>query len=610
MAVSVGVFGDLGHGKSSLVHALTVSASAGYQASTRSSELSFHVLETANGSLSLLEAPGHPRYHRHLVAGILSTDLAILCIDIKAGITPATIEQITMLRLRQVQGLIFVFTKSDLANAHRVTVLETELREQLAGTPFQDNLIVPVSALKGEGLDLLQLVIEQMAVQMNLGTSSDWFINVWSVAGKRGKISLISGVVEGGPLKLGDPAELVPNPGDVNMASIRCFSESIESAEHGTQVVVELRGTDPERIERGSILALKGVAQKVVTIAFRPTWNGEPKNNTSVKVYIGLQELLAKIVWDAQDPHVAKLELKDEGVAALGQQILVTKLGPNGWLAGGPITSVTAEQHKLGDSLRFVEVTNLEEGILAAVHDDPDGVTTEKICKLIGRSPQQLGQAFENLLASKRLVGFAGLWYQPQVFLAQANKFLSALDELHESQPSVLAHEREAIVKKAGLQWFGKHLDRMLSNLEELGKIEIDGKRIKRSDFRLTLRQHQVAFLERVIQELDKTLINNPYPSEIASALGAPIQAVEEIMNLGVLSGHLLRLSPSLVYSLNQIETLKKKTLELFEYEEFTAIEFKDAMESSRKFAIPVLDHFDAIGFTDRKTEKRRIRKS
>ncbi|HLO97559.1 MAG TPA: SelB C-terminal domain-containing protein, partial [Fimbriimonas sp.] len=318
---------------------------------------------------------------------------------------------------------------------------------------------------------------------------------------------------------------------------------------------------------------------------------------------------MAKLTWDKFDSHVAKLELKDELYVAVGQQVLVTKPGPNAWLAGGAVSSINIEQHKLGDSLRFAEITNLEEGILAAVHEDPDGVTTEEICRLIGRSPQQLGNAFENLIASKQLLGFAGLWYKPAVFIVQANKFLAALDELHEAQPSVLSHDRETIVKSAKLNWFGKHLDRMMTNLEELGKISFDGKRIKRADFKLRLRQHQIAFLERVIEELDQTLINNPYPSEIASKLGTPVQSVEEIMQLGVLSGHLVQLSSSLLYSHNQLQRLREKTIELFGYEDFTAIEFKDALSSSRKFAIPILDYFDATGFTERKTEKRRVRK-
>lgn len=609
----LGVFGELGHGKSSLVSALTdpnEDGGTGDQRFERSTELTFHSFINGDGkTISVLDAPGHPRYLKQFVAGVLSTDVAIVCIDVQAGVTLATLDQLQMLKLRRVPAVLFAFTKCDLADSHRQTFLETELRKCLEGSPYKESVIVPVSSKSGDGMDLLKVVIDQVMAQVEFPALTDWLINVWSVAGNRSSVSLVSGLLEGGDLNSDDPAELLPSPGPVSLASVRTSMELVQTAERGSLVVVELRGVDRERLDRGYILTKRGIAKKVGAFAFKPRWAGEPKTNVTVKVYVGLVQVMAKLTWDKFDSHIAKLELKDELYVAVGQQILVTKPGPNAWLAGGTISSITIEQHKLGDSLRFAEVTNLEEGILAAVHEDPDGVTTEEICRLIGRSPQQLGNAFESLIASKQLVGFAGLWYKPAVFISQANKFLAALDEMHEAQPSVLSHEREAVVKRAQLNWFGKHLDRMMTNLEELGKISLDGKRIKRSDFKLRLRQHQIAFLERVIEELDLTMINNPYPSEIASKLGTPVQSVEEIMQLGVLSGHLVQLSSSLLYSHNQLQRLREKTVELFGHEEFTAIEFKDALSSSRKFAIPILDYFDATGFTERKTEKRRVRK-
>ena len=245
------------------------------------------------------------------------------------------------------------------------------------------------------------------------------------------------------------------------------------------------------------------------------------------------------------------------------------------------------ESRRKKDSIRYVDLTNIEEGILAAIHEDPSGVSTQEICRLMGVSQQQLGDHFEQLIRERRVIGFAGIWYQPHVFLAQANIFLKALRDIHAQNPLILNHPRELVLQKTGCKWSGKPLE------------------IKLTEFKIAMNPKQEAFLVRVEDELDKILINVPYPNEIASKMGVPVQAVEEILATAANAGRVVKVGDTLYYTYNQIEKIKAAIKTATKGQPFTASEVKDALETSRKFIIPVLEYLDTVGFTTRLDDRR-----
>lgn len=81
-------------------------------------------------------------------------------------------------------------------------------------------------------------------------------------------------------------------------------------------------------------------------------------------------------------------------------------------------------------------------------------------------------------------------------------------------------------------------------------------------------------------------------------------------MRLGVESGVLTRVEEGIFYTTKQIEEIKAKLLERFGDRAFAASEFRDGVDTSRKYAIPLLEYFDRVRFTLRTGDQRVIRKS
>lgn len=250
---------------------------------------------------------------------------------------------------------------------------------------------------------------------------------------------------------------------------------------------------------------------------------------------------------------------------------------------------------------------HLDNSILKAVGDDPNGCTTEKVCRLLRNTAQELGTGFELLKSEDRILGFAGLWFTPTSFHSGSLRFMEALNQLHVDNPTQQSVLPEQVVKNAGLSWSGKPLDRILSSLAKEGRIESVPPGIRSLTIPLQLTTRQAALLQRVIEILETEPINTPTPHRIAQQLGLPWQAVEEILKLGVHAGAVLNLDESVYYSTSQVESLKEMIRDLSEGRPFSMTDLRDKLQTTRKYAMPLLDYLDSIGFTRGNANEREV---
>jgi selenocysteine-specific elongation factor len=94
-----------------------------------------------------------------------------------------------------------------------------------------------------------------------------------------------------------------------------------------------------------------------------------------------------------------------------------------------------------------------------------------------------------------------------------------------------------------------------------------------------------------------------PSPSDLAAAIGVPVQAVDEMIRLGLETGALIRVDDGIYYPPAVLDSLREQ-LRAFG-KPFTVAQFRDATGSSRKFALPLLQYFDETRFTRRMGDER-----
>src|SRR6266545_3031053 len=156
MPLTVGTAGHIDHGKTWLVRALTgkdTDRLPEEQERGISIELGYAPLELPSGrQLSVVDVPGHERFVRSMVAGATGIDLFLLVVAADDGLMPQTREHLAVVQMLHVPAGVVALTKTDLVDVQGVARAADEVRELLAGGPYPDTEIVPVSAPTGKGV--------------------------------------------------------------------------------------------------------------------------------------------------------------------------------------------------------------------------------------------------------------------------------------------------------------------------------------------------------------------------------------------------------------------------------------------------------------------------
>ena len=290
--VNVGTIGHVDHGKTTLTAAITqVLASEGlaeYRAfdtidnapeeRERGVTIAIqHVeYETESRHYAHVDCPGHADYIKNMITGAAQMDGAILVVSAPDGPMPQTREHILLARQVEVPAIVVALNKVDaMDDEELLELVELEMRELLTEYDFpgDDIPFVRVSALNaleaddkgpdsewGKGIwDLLHAVDEYIPIP-DRPKDQPFLMPGEDVFGIKGRGTVVTGRVEQGLVKVGQPIEIVgiKETSDTVVTGVEMFHKTLEEGEPGDAVGVLLRGVERESIERGQVLAEPG----------------------------------------------------------------------------------------------------------------------------------------------------------------------------------------------------------------------------------------------------------------------------------------------------------------------------------------------------------------
>ena len=290
--VNVGTIGHVDHGKTTLTAAITqVLASAGLaeyrpfdtidnapEERERGVTIAIqHVeYETESRHYAHVDCPGHADYIKNMITGAAQMDGAILVVSAPDGPMPQTREHILLARQVEVPAIVVALNKVDeMDDEELLELVELEMRELLTEYDFpgDDIPFVRVSALNaleaddkgpdsewGKGIwDLVHAVDEYIPIP-DRPKDQPFLMPVEDVFGIKGRGTVVTGRVEQGLVKVGQPIEIVgiKETSDTVVTGVEMFHKTLEEGEPGDAVGVLLRGVDRESIERGQVLAEPG----------------------------------------------------------------------------------------------------------------------------------------------------------------------------------------------------------------------------------------------------------------------------------------------------------------------------------------------------------------
>jgi elongation factor Tu len=209
-----------------------------------------------------------------MITGAAQVDAAILVVSALDGSMPQTREHVLLARRIGVPYLVVAMNKADAAgDPDLLDLVELEVRELLSayGFPGDEVPVVRVSALRalagdprwvGSIVDLLDAVDRYVPVPPR-ELEEPFLMPIENVLAITGRGTVVTGAVERGSLRVGDPVEVVglgPTLSSV-ATGLETFGKSLERAEAGDNAAVLLRGVKRDQVQRGQVVALPGTVR-------------------------------------------------------------------------------------------------------------------------------------------------------------------------------------------------------------------------------------------------------------------------------------------------------------------------------------------------------------
>ncbi len=629
----IGTAGHVDHGKSTLVEALTgIHPDRLKEERERQMtiDLGFAWLKLAEGEeVGVVDVPGHRDFIENMLAGVGGLDAALLVIAADEGVMPQTREHLAILDLLQIPAGVVVLTKADLVEADWLDLVAADVATVLDGTALAKAPVVAVSARTGAGLDdlrqALRAVLAARPPRPDLGRPRLPVDRVFSLPGFG---TIVTGTLAGGALAVGDELVLLPESLPARVRGLQTHKTKIERAQPGSRVAVNLAGVDLGQVRRGMVLARPDSFQPTrmldVRLRHLPDTGLPLKHNTEVKFFVGAAEVVGQVrllenaAGQALAPGAsawAQLVLAAPVVVAKGDRFILRRPSPGDTIGGGEVIDPHPKRrHRRQDAAVINRLETLARGTPGEMLAQAlDGLGLAAVGEALQRSGLDNAAGLEALaearelgllveLEGEQLAVSRAVWGRLEAALA------AALSHYHAAHPLRIGMSREELKSRltqaVDAQWRArlttKVFNAVIARATQIGLLASTGASVRLARHTVALTPAQQAQVDAVLAGLRRDPHNTPSTKEVLARVG------DELLAALFEQGWLIAVSPEVLFDAESYRQMVDGVrLHLQANGRITVAEVRDLFTTSRKYALALMEHLDAIGVTRRVGDER-----
>jgi selenocysteine-specific elongation factor len=625
----LGTAGHIDHGKTALVKLLTgVDTDRLKEEKERgiSIDLGFAHIRLPDGTeCGLVDVPGHERFVKNMLAGAGGIDAVLLVIAADEGVMPQTREHVDIVRLLGVTRAVVALTKSDLVEPDWVDFVREEVREYLAGGPFAEAPIVPVSSKTGAGREeLLAALGDALAGLEERSVDRPARLPIDRAFVVEGFGTVVTGTLWRGRLRPGDRVVVEPAGLATRVRSVQVHGADVTEARAGQRTAVALHGVEKAAIARGHwVLApdtlvpswmidarLNLVADaplNLVADAPRPL-----ANRTRVRFHLGASELLGRVVLldrEELEPGasaVVQIRLESPVVADRGDRFVIRSYSPQRAIGGGVVLLPTPEKHRRHDAevvarLGIEEQGGPEERVRHALDGAPFGATAEALARDTGLSSADVATVLDALAEHEGLVRLGdGRAMTAAALRALGDRLLEAARSWQSASVFRWGIPRGDLKSRLPKEIDAPLFDHVIEDLLGAGRLHRKGDRYRADSADAERGVREEKLLESVRAAFARTPFAPPNLKELEAELKlGPV--LGEILGVLAAEGELVKIDADFYYPRETLLSMRERLRAYFsDRETMTVADLRELFAISRKHAVPVLEQFDRAGWTRR----------
>lgn len=622
--IIIGTAGHIDHGKTTLVKALTGRNTDRWEEEKRRGitiDLGFTYFDLPDGNKAgIVDVPGHEKFIKNMLAGVIGMDLVLLVIAGDEGMMPQTVEHLNILNLLGVKRGITVITKCDLIDQEWLELVKDDIREGLKETFLENAPIVEVSSKTSYGIEkLIDLIVKETEYEVeerDVNTIPRLPIDrVFSITGFG---TVITGTLISGSLKKGDEIEVYPVNKISKIRNIQVHSNDAKQALAGQRTAINLSNIKKSEIYRGCVVApinsMKNTMMLDVKLNLLKSSRRIVENRSRLHLYTGTSEILCRVVLldrDELSPGescYAQLRLEEELAVRRGDKFIVRFYSPMETIGGGEIIEPFPIKRKRFDENLIEELELKEKGSSTEViekiirENSKDVPTISEIAKITALSEEEVKNNVEALEEEEKISTFSlknakYMWHKSYERKLEED-IERYLYNYHENNRYVRGVKKSEIKSRYLPKLKQNVFDLVISSFVKKGFIKQEGEYISLPYFKIIHDDVYQKCEDTILSTLKKVKFEFVMPEDLIDEVG---NYGAEVISLMVDEKELIKINEVGITTYEIYNEAKSLLIDFIEKNsKISAAEYRDLLKTNRKTAIGLLEHFDLQKVTKR----------
>jgi len=586
----------------------------------------------------IVDVPGHEKFIKNMVSGVSGIDLAILVIAADDGIMPQTIEHLQIMELLGVQAGIVALTKIDLVSKERIEEITNEIKNFLKGTFLEDAPICPVSSVTFEGyFEFYELLINKIKSLSKRNVPGIFRMPIGTVFSSKGFGTVVTGIPVSGTIDVGAQIEVVPGNQIGKIRGMQHFGRDATSGGIGQCLALNIPDFNRKPPVRGQVLCLPNYLKPATIfhsyVKVLPNLEKPIQNAEQIKFHTGTVEESGKIYIleeSADNTLLATIVLHNPIVASINDRVIIRHFSPNETIAGGEILDITYDTNRPKKTQILNELNEYLEFFKGIDLTSEKGIT-KKIEYYLSKK-QKMGAFLSDiskgtLLPQESVINSLKKLIEENIVMPlnenltsfQQNDFFILRNNydywLNTIQSQIQKAMKEEKVVSINISDFNKELNLPKPLLEQIQKdlernklVSVIGSKLALKGAKDEFNEDERKMLEKIIAIYEESSFQSPRPNELQNILKVPQEKINRLLEYLFNEKMLIQLTKNVILSYKHlikaqelvINTIKEKGM-------LDSGDFKFMINSTRKYALAILDFFDEKRITIRINNHRKL---